>query len=111
MNQTHSTLPDAASSIGRAVEQTGRDLSNGLHNAADTASGEIANVGQAARDWWLQHKDDALHAVRSAKDQARAVGDRSQEYVRAQPVKSVLVAAALGALVAAVWFGTSSRHR
>jgi ElaB/YqjD/DUF883 family membrane-anchored ribosome-binding protein len=105
MNDDSHANPLSGSPSG-AVAAAARNIGNGAVQAtrdvASTAAQEASQVSRAAREWWLQHKYDTLHAV-------EGVRDRSQEYVRAQPIKSVLVAAGFGALIATVWILAARR--
>lgn len=104
MNDPHANQPTGSPSD--AVASAARNIGNGAAQAtreiASTASQEAAEVGRAAREWWLQQKYGALHAVEGARE-------RSEEYVRARPIKSVLAAAGIGALIAAVWILAARR--
>jgi ElaB/YqjD/DUF883 family membrane-anchored ribosome-binding protein len=52
--------------------------------------------------------DRASTATETARDQASRAGDRTVGYIRDEPVKSVLIAAAAGAGIAAL-FGLLAR--
>jgi ElaB/YqjD/DUF883 family membrane-anchored ribosome-binding protein len=93
----------AAQHIGSSAAQAARDV-------GDVASREAEQIGSAVRDWWLQRRDGALQTVDQARQGAYAVGERTQDYVRQAPMKSLLGAVALGALLAAIALLVSRRE-
>lgn len=106
MNDPHANEPygSPSSAVASAARNIGNGAARATREVAGTAAQEAGQVGRAAREWWLQHKYDALHAMDGARE-------RSIEVVRAQPIRSVLVAAGIGALIAAVWILASRRDR
>jgi ElaB/YqjD/DUF883 family membrane-anchored ribosome-binding protein len=72
------------------------------HEIGDAASREAARVGEMVRQWVERQSDAARHAVGTVRDEATHLADRTQAYVRDEPVKSVLAAAAAGALLTAL---------
>jgi ElaB/YqjD/DUF883 family membrane-anchored ribosome-binding protein len=79
--------------------------------AREVASREAARIGEKAREWWQRNARTTLDLADTVKDEAAAVGDRTRLYVRDEPMRSVLVAAAAGALVTGLLmlFGRRSR--
>jgi ElaB/YqjD/DUF883 family membrane-anchored ribosome-binding protein len=67
--------------------------------ARDAISQEAVRFGELARAWWQRNADLARDAAGAVRDQATAFGTRTRLYVKDEPVKSVLVAAAVGAAV------------
>lgn len=65
--------------------------------AADTIGQEAARFGELARSWWQRNADVVRDAAGSVRDEASALGSRSRLYVKDEPVKSVLIAAGVGA--------------
>jgi ElaB/YqjD/DUF883 family membrane-anchored ribosome-binding protein len=67
----------------------------------------LAEAGELAREGI--HK--AQRASQALRDQCSQAGDRTVGYIREEPVKSVLIAAAVGAGVAALigWLGSRRR--
>jgi len=80
-------------------------------DAREVASREAARIGEMARDWWQRNTRSALDLADTVKDEAAAVGDRTRRYVRDEPMRSVLVAAAAGAVITGLLllFGRRSR--
>lgn len=77
-------------------------------NVAQTAAHLGATVRTATHDAL-----DSLHnAGQALRSQVNLVGERSTRYVRDEPLKSVLIAAAAGATVGALlsWLASSSRR-
>lgn len=56
--------------------------------------------GDALRRWFSRGSADAKELVNAARDEAAIANVEVQAYVRKEPVKSVLIAAAAGAVVA-----------
>lgn len=98
-----STLPHTTASTadtGRThLHELKTEAADAAREAGDVAAREAARIGELARAWWRDHARSALDAAGMVKDEAAALGDRTQRYVRDEPVKSVLIAAAAGALV------------
>jgi ElaB/YqjD/DUF883 family membrane-anchored ribosome-binding protein len=104
-NSTTEHFNRASSSIKAAKRQAHEAIDSavdGLASAYGDARPLISRVGRQARDY--------LHdGVDVAREQAAAIRDRSQKaltstrgYVRDEPVKSLLIAAAVGATVIAL---------
>lgn len=76
-------------------------------NVAQTANELATSVRSATHDA-LDGLRSATHALRG---QVSLAGERSTRYVRDEPVKSVLIAAAVGATVVALlgWLALTSR--
>lgn len=70
-----------------------------LKPVTEAVAQEGARLGALARHWWQQGAEGCTGAIDSAKREAAALNDRTQTYVREEPVKSVLIAAAAGAAV------------
>lgn len=70
--------------------------------ARDVATREAARIGDLARDWWHRYANTALDAAATVKDEASAAGNKARLYVRDEPVKSVLGAVVLGAVIAGI---------
>jgi ElaB/YqjD/DUF883 family membrane-anchored ribosome-binding protein len=66
----------------------------------DAVRDEALKLGDVARQWLHQTGDQARHAARQMRRDAQVLRVRTQRYVRQQPVKSTLVAAAAGAALA-----------
>ena len=90
---THNSHTDAdlATTLAKSLQQAEQGVAPALQHLVEQAS-DLARAG--------------LDAVRSGSDQvnehARRTGDRTLDYIRREPVKSVLMAAAMGAVTVAV---------
>lgn len=65
--------------------------------ATDAVTQEARRFGDLMRAWWTRNANVVRDAAGSVRDEAAAMGSRTRLYVKDEPVKSVLVAAALGA--------------
>lgn len=86
-------------------------------HAADELREKIpAKVGQAAAEIERLTRmsiDRAMNAAHSVKTRIDSAGERTVTYVRDEPVKSLLIAAASGAMLAgaiSLWMRSRSRH-
>jgi ElaB/YqjD/DUF883 family membrane-anchored ribosome-binding protein len=105
MSSTQDRIDSAARNVQDGVD-AGRKLAKRAAHELDDATDEVSNIasraaaraGDVARgsiDWMRDNSDRVRTEV------ARA-GDRTVDYIRDQPVRSVVAAAATGALVYAV---------
>jgi ElaB/YqjD/DUF883 family membrane-anchored ribosome-binding protein len=110
-NQTGAPMIDEDNDFPKGtVDHLKQGALNGAHEASDLAAREAARIGDLARDWWNRNAQVALDAAGAVKQEAAAIGDNTQRYVRDEPVKSMLVAAAAGALITGLIM-MASRHR
>jgi ElaB/YqjD/DUF883 family membrane-anchored ribosome-binding protein len=79
--------------------------------ARELASREAARIGEMARDWWQRNTRTALDLADSVKGEAVAAGERTRQYVRDEPMRSVLVAVAAGAVISGVVMLLGRRSR
>ena len=84
--------------------------SHSAHRISEAAAAEAARVGEAARNWFRHQSEVAANTVCALRNEASALAGRSQRYVRDEPVKSVLVAVAAGALITAILVAMRGRH-
>jgi hypothetical protein len=77
---------------GTAARQAARELETGA------VEGVMA-AGEAARDWWQRRADQTYDAAHAIRQEALALGDSTQRYVRDEPLKALLWAALAGAVV------------
>lgn len=77
----------------------------------DTLAQEANRFGELARSWWHRNADIVRDAAGTVRDEASALSSRTRLYVKDEPVKSVLVAAAVGALVTGLLMLTMKRDR
>ena len=87
----------------KAVVQAGSELqaaaSDGANRMTDAAVKEATRISDLARDWMQRYARTAMDAAGTVRDQALVANERTQRYVRDEPVKAVLIAAATGAVV------------
>lgn len=65
--------------------------------AGETVAQEASRVGELARSWWTRNAGLVRGAASTVRDEAAAIGSRTRLYVKDEPVRSMLVAAAFGA--------------
>ena len=85
-------IRSAAHSAGGSVRSAAHTVREAASSAADTVGETCEEVGRYARD--------SVHEVQA---QARSCEDGLESYVRANPKTSVLLAAAFGAVIVALW--------
>lgn len=77
----------------------------------DAVAQEANRFGEMAKAWWHSNADLVREAAGTVRHEAGALSDRGQRYVRDEPVKSVLIAAAFGAAVTGLVMLTLRRDR
>lgn len=77
-----------------------RQAADDLDELASSGSKRAQQAREMARDWWERGSQSARDAAAVARDHAGDMSHRTQRYVRDEPVKSMLIAAAAGALIA-----------
>lgn len=84
------------------VNATADAVNDGLEQLRD--SGTSALTGVAAQTDALTRKgvESALRAAAALREKAQVTGDRTVGYIREQPVKAVVMAAAVGVLLGLV---------
>ncbi len=86
-----------------AVRQAGSDIqsaaADGARQVSDAAAKEATRVSELARDWLSRQSQAAQDAAAAVRERAAAATDTTQRYVRDEPVKAVLMAAAAGAII------------
>lgn len=84
-----------------SFESNTAEATRELHVAAHNSVRSLTDSANVLRD-------QARHAADIVRDQALAAKERTSRYVSEEPVKSVLVAAAVGALITglAIFFGS-----
>lgn len=92
----------------RATDSAAQSVHERLENLQNKVPGMLTNAGASADEYLAQ----GIQRARDASSAVRETTGRAQEqavvYIRDQPLKSVLIAAGIGALVALV---LSSRSR
>jgi ElaB/YqjD/DUF883 family membrane-anchored ribosome-binding protein len=92
-----------------AVDQLTQDAVGVARDASDLATREATRAGDLARDWWKRNSQVAMDAAGAVKQEAVALTDNTQRYVRDEPAKSLLIAAAAGALITGLFMMASRR--
>jgi ElaB/YqjD/DUF883 family membrane-anchored ribosome-binding protein len=103
-------LADAAmQSIEHGMNSTQRAADHALEKVAATAQdlrGQVSplfeRASERARDLAQRGADTVRERSLQVRDQARRAGDRSVTYIRDEPVRAVLFAAAAGAIAVAL---------
>jgi ElaB/YqjD/DUF883 family membrane-anchored ribosome-binding protein len=85
---------DAQAAIGSAVD--------GLTSAYGDAKPLLSRVGQQARDYASNGYDAARERAAALKERSQQAVDSTRGYVSEEPIKSLLIAAAVGAAVIAL---------
>jgi ElaB/YqjD/DUF883 family membrane-anchored ribosome-binding protein len=100
--RTASKADQAVAATKTAVEHTAEAVNEGLDHLRD--SGSSALIRAAAQADALAHKgmEQARRARTAVQEKAQVTGDRTVAYIRDEPVKAVVMAAAAGALLALV---------
>ncbi|HSI49607.1 MAG TPA: hypothetical protein VLA61_15145 [Ideonella sp.] len=96
MSTTPNTTP-TSSTISGAANAAADKAASVVQPVAEAVAKEAARFGEMAESWWTRNAQMAKSAAVHVKDEAAALNDRTQRYVRDEPVKSMLVAAAVGA--------------
>ncbi|MEH3087041.1 MAG: hypothetical protein PGN26_11045 [Xylophilus ampelinus] len=107
-NKASNTTDDVLKSADSAVEST-RDFANDTLDKAgrkvrelqDSVQPTIKNLGKSAENIAQRGIDYASDAASRAQQQINRYADVTGRYVADQPVRSVLIAAATGAAIAA----------
>lgn len=73
-----------------------------LRPVGEAVASEGAKAAALARHWWAQGATGCQDAVDTVKREAQVLNDRTQAYVRDEPVKSLLIAAGVGAAVTGI---------
>lgn len=85
------------SNLSSAASASADKAAAAVQPMADAVAKEAARFGEMAESWWTRNAQVAKNAALHVRDEATALNDKTQRYVRDEPIKSVLVAAAIGA--------------
>lgn len=103
-------LKQAGKDIGSTARQAGEDLrstaSDSAREVREAAERDAARFAEIAREWWHRNAMSANEAAQAVRGETAALSRRTESYVRDEPMKSVLIAAAVGAFVAACFVGS-----
>lgn len=108
-NSIENTPPfvdDAAQTASRAIHSTQNaadgalgTLDDKVHQLRTDAAPVIERAGQQADQWVQKSARQLNESSRQIRAKAQYASAQTQQYVREQPVKSVLIAAGVGALL------------
>lgn len=101
---------DLIGTARKAADGALDSLQDKASQLAAVAPGTLSRVAAQIDDLTRRGMERAQTATETARDQASRAGDRTVGYIRDEPVKSVLIAAAAGAAIAAL-IGMVSRTR
>jgi ElaB/YqjD/DUF883 family membrane-anchored ribosome-binding protein len=90
-------IDQGASTLGAALGDVKNTVGTATQDLKAIAASESARIGQQLLDWLQNNAQMARDAAGSLREEAVAVGDRTQRYVRDEPVKSMMIAVAAGA--------------
>ena len=112
--ESHSNPSDLASELARssvdkaeqavsatktAVSNTAAALNDGLDQLQQSSQSALLSAASQADELARKGMEQARRASSAIRETAQETGDRTVAYIRDQPVKSVLIAAAAGALI------------
>lgn len=117
-NATRTTSEDLASTAGRVLDST-REYANDALDKAETKVREFNSnidptvnmLASKAQKLAQQSFDMASEAKERAQHQLKRAAGATTQYVSEQPLRSVLIAAAVGASVALLISATRNRDR
>jgi ElaB/YqjD/DUF883 family membrane-anchored ribosome-binding protein len=94
-------LGEGVHSIGEAVADAATDavktISRDAARAADDVSRHVRDAAGSAREAVRETSRGTRNLGEAAMNRVAATGERAQDYVRDEPLKGVLMAAAIGA--------------
>lgn len=103
----------AISATQRVTQRAADTVQNKLDSLRDSLPSAISRAGQQADELTRAGIERARSASTAVREKAAQSGDQMVTYIRDEPVKAVLVAAAAGALTAVLlgWLNRSSSPR
>lgn len=110
-SQLASEADDAIKSTQRATNQALDKLSDKVTEAGDHAAPVISRLAAQAEALSRRTVDAVRDGSKRAREQATNAANNTVGYIKEEPVKSVLIAAAAGAALFALARFVSSRNR
>ena len=101
-DRASNTAQDAIKSTQGAVNDALNSLSGSVQELRDEAKPAIARIGNQASALAQRGADAMRDGSQLVLDSARQASDRTVGYIRDEPVRSVLIAAATGAALMAL---------
>jgi len=109
LSNTSATTSEHFNRAAAALKSAERDAHAAIDSAVDTlasAYGDakplLSRVSQRARDYASEGYDAARERAAALKDRGQQAVDSTRGYVKDEPIKSLLIAAAVGAAVIAL---------
>ena len=101
-----SAVENGKSAVGKAGQAVASAVEEVGHKASE-AAGKMKDAGTRAagyvRDQYAHLNEEAHEAYAHARDKARNWEHAAESYVQQRPIKSLLIAAGIGALLALLW--------
>ncbi len=103
--RTQPVKAESSNATSTVAETAAPSQAPSLKPVTEAVAQESARLGALAKSWWQQSAEGCQDAVEAARHEAEALNERTQAYVRDEPVKSMLMAAAAGAAITglAMW--------
>ena len=89
----------AISATKKMVSNTAAAVNDGLDHFQESSQSALLSAASRADELARKGIEQARRASSAIRETAQETGDRTVAYIRDQPVKSVLIAAAAGALI------------
>ena len=95
-----------------ALQQAANGIAHGAHGAIDSMSDTAKHGAQQISEFAQRGTDSVIQASQAVANQATRASKVAVHYIQDEPVKSMLIAAAVGAsLMALVTLASRSRDR
>lgn len=101
-NQAVDKTEQAINATRTAVNNTASRLNDGLDQLQDTSASAVNYAADQAEQLARKGLAQARRANTAIRETVQSTGDRAVDFIRNEPIKSVLYAAAVGALLATV---------
>jgi ElaB/YqjD/DUF883 family membrane-anchored ribosome-binding protein len=89
-------LREKAAGIGQSLREAGSQ-------AKEAAAEQLGQLKETASQYYQQGRDKAAEYYQQGRDKAMEMEHDLEDYVRSQPLKSVLIAAGVGLLLGILW--------
>ncbi len=89
----------AVSATKKAVNETATNVSEGLDHFQESSQSALTYAASQADELAQKGLEQARRASTAIRETAQVTGDRTVAYIRDEPIKAVLFAAAAGALI------------
>jgi ElaB/YqjD/DUF883 family membrane-anchored ribosome-binding protein len=99
--RTASTQP-LSQSVASSIDQVANGAEHAVHSVRDRIAPAATRLASQAEDFAHRGIDAVRERSGQLRERATYAGERGTQYVRDQPMKSVLIAAAAGALIVAL---------